>query len=136
MSDNFFNEFNKIFGLVSNNFNRPVKDMQPYNIFKQDKGYIIVVNTLGIKREDLDIEIVEEKGRPFPVLRIKGKTAMENINFENSVNFGITLNIQEDIDELAYETKDGLTIIYLKLKQEKKQKMIAKFIENPDDFKF
>ena len=72
MSNDFFNEFNKIFGLVSNNFNRPVKDMQPYNIFKQDKGYIIVVNTLGINREDLDIEIVEEKGRPFPVLKIKG----------------------------------------------------------------
>jgi HSP20 family molecular chaperone IbpA len=140
MSRDFFGDFNReindLFKLTFNTFNRPVKDMQPYRYIKKDNGFIFVVNTLGIKREDIIVQITNEQGDPYKQLRVQGKTEMERINFENSVDLAIRLKIEEEIEEIAYEVNNGLTIIYLKIKKVPKQEMSAKYLEQNEEFDF
>jgi HSP20 family molecular chaperone IbpA len=133
--EEFDKEFNKLFRLSFSNFNRPVKDMQPYRYHKVDSGYIFVINTLGIGKSDISVKVMNEKGLPYPMLKVTGKTMMEKIQFENTVDFGILLGFQEDIEDVKYEVKDGLTIVYLKLKKaEPETKIEAKYVDEEFDF--
>jgi len=133
--DEFDRELSKLFRLSFSNFNRPVKDMQPYKYHKVENGYIFVINTLGISKNDISIKITNEKGVPYPMLKIQGKTMMEKIKFENSVDLGILLGFDEDIEEVVYEVKDGLTVVYLKLKKaEPEMNIEAKYIDEEFDF--
>lgn len=129
-----FDDFDDIFGRLYNNFNRPVKDMKPFKAFKvDDKGYIIVCNTLGMNKDNLQVHIEREKGRPYPILKIKGETSIERINFTNSVDLGIQLKFDEEIEEVHYEVKDGLTTVYIKLKEEVKEEIKMKYLDDGTD---
>jgi HSP20 family molecular chaperone IbpA len=133
--DSFDNELNKLFRLSFSNFNRPVKDMQPYKYIRTDNGFIFVINTLGISKTDVQVSVANDKGDPYPTLRVKGKTMMEKVQFENTVDLALRLVIDEEVEEVAYEVKDGLTIIYLKLKKpEPTSKIEAKYIDENFDF--
>jgi len=136
MRDGFFDEFDQLFKLAFSNFNRPVKDMQPYRYEKTDNGFIFVVNTLGIGKDDISVQINTQKGDPYRYLHVKGATKMEKINFQNSVDLAIKLRIDEEIENLAYEVKDGLTIIYIKLKKTVQPEITAKYIENSEELGF
>jgi len=136
MTRDFFDEFENLFKLTFSNFNRPVKDMQPYRYQKTENGYIFVINTLGIGKNDVSVEITSQKGDPYRSLRVSGKTKMEKINFENNVDLAIRLITDEEIEDVAYEVKDGLTIIYLKVKKNILPELKAKFIEDSSDLGF
>lgn len=134
---NFFDDFDKMFNKLTNSFNRPVKDQQPFSVYSNENGYAIICNTLGIKKEDLRINVAKEKGNPFPVLSVVGQTNLEKIGFSNSINLRIRLNIESEIETVSYETKDGLTIIYLKTKVNKPESIEATYLkdgENPLDW--
>lgn len=134
--NDFFDEFADLFKLSFSNFNRPVKDMQPYRYERTENGFIFIVNTLGINKNDILVEINVQQGDPYRYLHIKGSTEMEKINFKNSVDLAIRLRITEDIEELAYEVKDGLTIVYIKLKKGTMPEIVAKYVESPEDLGF
>ena len=114
---NFFDDFERIFARMDNIFNRPVKDQKPFTVYQSDKGYIVVCNTLGISRNDLKINVSKELGNPYPVLSITGETKIEKIDFSNNVNLRIRLMMDDEIESVSYETRDGLTLVYLKMKQ-------------------
>lgn len=131
----FDNDFNNFFESMWNNFNRPVKDMRPVSMKRDgDKGYIVTVNTLGIDKNDIRVSFEKEKGRPYPILKVEGQTKLDKIDFENKVNIGATLKIDEEIESVNYECKNGLTIVYIKIKQAKVKRLEAKSIENGDEF--
>jgi len=134
--DDFEKEINNLFKLSFSNFNRPVKDMQPFYHQKTDTGFVIVINTLGIGKKDILVEIKTKKGDPYRYLHVSGKTKMEKINFDNNVEMAIRLLIDEELDEVAYEVKDGLTIVHLKLKNIELPELKAKFIENISELGF
>lgn len=108
MFDDYFDD---LFSKVWSNFSRPVLDQRPFNYYSCDKGYIIVVNTLGIDKSNLSVTLEKEKGRPYPVLKIKGETNLKKINFKNSVNIGIELKLDTEIKGLSYKCENGLTKI-------------------------
>lgn len=129
MFDDF--NFDDIFSKVWNNFSRPVLDQKPFSCFACDKGYIIVVNTLGIDKKNLSVTLENEKGRPYPVLKIKGETDLKKINFKNSVNLGISLKLDNPIKELSYKCENGLTTILIETEKPKATKtMSAKLIDD------
>jgi HSP20 family molecular chaperone IbpA len=108
--------------------------MKPYKIVRKDGGIIFVLNTLGISQDDLSIEIANKKGDPYRYLNVKGTTEMEKIDFSNKVDFSIRLLFDDEIKKLAYEVKDGLTIIYMKFEESKKiEALEAKLLEEGDD---
>jgi len=133
--DEFFNEF---FKLKTNNFNRPVKDMQPYHYIQNENGFTFVINTLGINKKDIEVEIGTQPGEPYRILTIKGATKMPSISFENRIDVSVRLRFDDEIEDLAYETKDGLTIIYLKVKVDKpeEKKLEARELNSDEDFDF
>ena len=108
MFDDYFDD---LFSKVWNNFSRPVLDQKPFSYFPCDKGYIIVVNTLGIDKKNLSVTLENEKGRPYPVLKIKGETDLKKIDFKNSVNLGIGLKVDSEIKDISYKCENGLTTI-------------------------
>jgi HSP20 family molecular chaperone IbpA len=135
--DSFDRDINNLFKQVFSNFNRPVKDMQPYKVVRKDGGIIFVLNTLGISRDDLTIEIANKKGDPYRYLNVKGTTEMEKIDFSNKVDFSIRLLFDDEIKKLAYEVKDGLTIIYMKFEEPKKIETVeARLLEEDEDLGF
>ena len=115
----FFDDFNSMFDRITNQFTRPVKDQNPFSVYSSDKGYVIVCNTLGLGKDDVKVNVAKEKGCAFPLLTIHGEKKIEKINFSNNVNLKIRLRLEEEIESVTYEVKDGLTYVYLKTKVEK-----------------
>ena len=136
--DNFFSkDVNSLFNLVFSNFNRPVKDMQPYKVVRKDGGIIFVLNALGIGKDDLNIEITNKQGDPYRYLNIAGSTEMEKIDFRNKIDFSIKLLFDDEIKKLSYEVKNGLAVIYMKFEEIKKTKQIeAHLLTDEDDIGF
>jgi len=127
----FDDEFFDLFDGLWNRFNRPVLDQRPYKAYEvEGKGFIIVCNTLGIAKENITVRIEKEKGSAYPILKIKGATNLDKINFKNSIDLGIKLKLGCDINSVNYEVKDGLTIIYLETKQAEKDKIEATYIDD------
>lgn len=136
---NFFDDFERFFSKMDNIFNRPVRDQKPFTVYQNDKGYVVVCNTLGISRNDLKINVSKELGNPYPVLAITGESKIEKIEFSNNINLRIRLMMEDEIESVSYETKDGLTLIYLKMKQltNKIDTLEAKYLDdgsNPLDW--
>jgi HSP20 family molecular chaperone IbpA len=134
--EEFEREFNNLFKMTFSTFNRPVKDMQPYRYIKKENGYILVINTLGISKEDIKVQITTEKGDPYRYLHIKGATKLDKFDFENRVDLVIRLYMVEEVEEFAYEVKDGLTVVYLKTKKNPEESFQAKYIEDSTDLGF
>lgn len=126
----FSSEFNRIFGRVWSNFNSPVLDQRPSNYFKTEKGYVVVVKTLGISKEDIHVAVEKRKGSPFKVLKIEGKTSIEKLGIENSVSMGLNLCFSEEIEKLTFSCRDGLTLVTIETKEEKKPKLTAEYNED------
>jgi hypothetical protein len=62
---------------------------------------------------------------------------MEKIDFENRVELTIRLILEEKIENVAYDVKDGLTIVYIKVKRDKNDKenvIEAKQVDENFDF--
>ena len=126
----FFDEFEDMFDRLSYRFNRPVKENQGFSVYTSEKGYIVVVNTLGIDRKDLSVNISKDKGNPYPVLHIKGECKLDNINFANNIDLRIRLKIDEDIKEVTYNCINGLTLVYLSVKHDEPEKIEAKYMDD------
>lgn len=124
--------FDNLFSKVWNNFNRPVLDQKPFSCFPCEKGYIIVVNTLGIDKKNLSITLENEKGRPYPILKIKGETELKKIDFKNSINLGISLSLDSPITDLSYKCENGLTTILIETEKPKAKTktMNAKLVDD------
>lgn len=135
MELDFFDDFNSIFNALTNRFNRPVREVNGFTVFKSPgKGFVVVCNTLGINKDDLKVGIEKQKGRAFPILKVKGSTTIENIGFKNSVDLAIELKFDSEIENINYKMENGLTIVYIKLKnlKEEKPQLKANFIDSAD----
>ena len=51
----FFDDFDNLFSGMFNRFRRPVLYQKYYSVYKKDKGYVIVFNTLGMDKDDIKI---------------------------------------------------------------------------------
>ena len=126
-------EFNKIW----NNFNRPVADMHPFKAIRKDNDWIIVVNTLGLSKEDVRISVDRKKGNPYPILKIEGSKKLEALDFENSISIGIQMNFDEDeIESIKYEVKNGLTTVLVKTKENDKIGITPECISDDEPLNF
>lgn len=128
----FFDDFDNLFSGMFNRFRRPVLDQKYYSVYKKDKGYVIVFNTLGMDKDDIKISVEKQKGSPYRILRVKGQKNIEDIDFQNSVDMALSLNFNDEIESTSYTVKDGLTKVYLKVKmpEPKKDDSDIKYIDD------
>lgn len=133
-----FSEFNfdDLFESMWNRFNRPVKDLYPYSVYRSEgKGFVVICNTLGMDKNDLSVRVETQKGTPYPILHIKGNTDLQKINYKNSVDLAIQLRFDKKIESVNYEVKNGLTTVYIKTEQQFIEPAIeAKCLEDDDAF--
>ena len=102
------------FDLIQGTWQRPMKEVNGYKVIKTSEGYKVVVNVLGISKDDLDISL------DVKYLNIKGATKIEEIDFINKVNYQIYIG-DFTIDNITYTLKDGFAYINIKVKNENKK---------------
>ena len=100
--DTFFNfNFNELTDLAWGKYQRPFKEVERYRFYKKEnKGYILVVNALGVSSED-----------------IKVNTYLGN---KYSIDFSIYLKLNEKVESINYDCKDGYCYVFIKTKQPEK----------------
>lgn len=137
--EDYGNLIDKIFG----NFDRPFKEIEQYKLYrKDDKGYLLVVNALGLDKEHLNVvlEYANNEGylegnhyfKRMPVLKITGKKKNKITGVEYSINLGLGVNIKEEIEDVFSDCQDGVCIINIKVKEDSKSIVKAKDI--PENF--
>ena len=92
-------------------FNRPVKDMTPYKVVDRDDKTILILNTLGISADDIEVEVVPGNEYSTQQLHVSGKTKDELSEKEYNINMKFTL--KKPIKKIEWESRDGLTYLNL-----------------------
>lgn len=123
LTNDLFN-FNDLFNVVFKSFDRPLKEVNGYKVIQKDYGYCLIINALGVDKNDLKIEVNRD------TLRVSGKTEIKEIEFTNSINLVLDISqIKDKIEKVKYTMKDGLVYISLHLKQEKEKKIDIEYEE-------
>lgn len=95
-------------------FSRPVHDMKPYSIKTLEDMVVLVHSIVGVKEDDIKVDIVNENGRDRLV--IEGVTHNDVLNYDYKVSS--KFDIKADMfKSVKYEVKDGLLYIYLYKKE-------------------
>lgn len=141
----FMDEYSNLVEKIFANFDRPFKEIEQYKLYrKDDKGYLMVINTLGIDKDNLNVSLEYSGAQCYrestggfylnrmPVLKVIGKKKNRITGVEYSVNLGLGLNIREEIEGIYFDCADGVCVINIKVKQDKKESLKANQI--PEDF--
>jgi HSP20 family molecular chaperone IbpA len=113
-------------------FNRPLHEIDGYKVFPvkgNPNGLILVVNTVGIRPEDVSVTCSQSK-----TLHIVGKTEVEALGESNSVDMSLNINVANPIEKIASKTEDGLTYIYMLFKSKDADSVKVTEIGKEDDF--
>jgi HSP20 family molecular chaperone IbpA len=103
-----------LFDLMFKEWSRPVKEANGYTVVKSDSGYVLVINALGINKDDLSIKLDGN------YLVVRGETKIELINFTNKVGYQFYVgDLNGKLTDVDYSLKDGFLYVDIKLKQEK-----------------
>lgn len=103
--------FNFDFLLDDYFFSRPVKDMTPYKVIEKNGGLTIILNTLGISSEDIEVEAESANTNGNQYLKISGKTKDDITEKEYSIN--IKFSVSKLMKSIDWESKNGLTYLYV-----------------------
>lgn len=99
--------FDKDFAKV----NRTIRDSHPYQILKDDRKDVIILNALGIAEEDIKVEVKQSTyDDRTNYLYITGETDNEITGTKYSISNRFTLN-RLKVKEIKYECKDGLLYV-------------------------
>lgn len=110
------------FDLIYKSWDRPIKEVKAYKVLENDNGYQIVVNALGISKDDIHVEVMQN------TLHINGKTVDEDIDFTNTVRY--QFNVSKIVDRLKrvdYTLKNGLLHVHLILEKETKKQIKVQY---------
>lgn len=97
-------------------FSRPTKDMNPYRIVHNDNKISIVINAVGVKKDDIKISIERLNGRDYLV--VNGETKNQVLETSYSINLRFIIN-PESIENIEWYVEDGLLYIDCFTKQAK-----------------
>jgi len=92
-------------------FNRPVKDMVPYKVVQNKDKTVLILNTLGISPEDIEIEVEAGNDYASNILHISGNTKDELSDREYNINMRFI--IKKPIKKIEWESRNGLTYLTL-----------------------
>ena len=103
-------------------FSRSVHDMHPYSIKTLDDRVVLVHNIVGVKEDDIKVDIVNKDGRDQLV--IEGVTHNDLLNYDYKINsrFDIKADMFKNV---TYSVEDGLLYINLFKKEPEATKLIV-----------
>lgn len=106
-----------LFYVLSKEWKRPLKEVDVRNVYKQDYGYLLLINVLGIPEERLLVDANADN------LVITGDVELEEIGFRNSVSYELSLE-GIDVKKIDYTVKDGL--LFVEIHEDKPKKKAIK----------
>ena len=91
-------------------FSRSVHDMHPYSIKTLDDRVVLVHNIVGVKEDDIKVDIINKDGRDQLV--IEGVTHNDLLDYAYKINskFDIKADMFKNV---TYSVEDGLLYINL-----------------------
>lgn len=110
----FNHDFDDIFDAFG--FGRPfdlmfnvagTKDMYPTNWVRTEDGYRCVCRTVGVNPEDVVVEVENN------YILVSGESTYDNQTYNVSYKIPVANQTMNNIQEINYETKNGLTFIYV-----------------------
>lgn len=103
-------------------FSRSVHDMHPYSIKTLDDRVVLVHNIVGVKEDDIKVDIVNKDGRDQ--LIIEGTTHNDLLNYDYKINsrFDIKADMFKNV---TYSVQDGLLYINLFKKEPEVTKLLV-----------
>ena len=103
-------------------FSRSVHDMHPYSIKTLDDRVVLVHNIVGVKEEDIKVDIINKDGRDQ--LIIEGTTHNDVLNYDYKINsrFDIKADMFKNV---TYSVQDGLLYINLFKKEPEVTKLLV-----------
>ena len=91
-------------------FSRSVHDMHPYSIKTLDDRVVLVHNIVGVKEDDIKVDIINKDGRDQLV--IEGVTHNDLLDYDYKINS--KFDIKADMfKSVTYSVEDGLLYINL-----------------------
>lgn len=102
-------------------FTRETKDCYPYRFVEKDGKYILVINALGIKKEDINIDVSASSDQTGQMLIIKGNT--HNDILDTDYNIYMCFNTQRELESIDWDVQDGLLKLDLAFKEPEKPKV-------------
>ena len=90
----------------------------------KDVGYKCVCRTVGINEEDIKITL-EDYG-----ICVQGETTYEGNVYSQYIELPISKDLIANIESINYKTVNGLTYIYLLMKEPKKNKVSIRKVGN------
>ena len=99
-------------------FTRPIIDMRPYYIIHDEKKATIVLNALGVRNEDITIDIVHEGECDYLV--VCGESKNEEVNRTFSTNCKFEIN-SDAVESINWDSKDGVITIIINYKVPEKK---------------
>lgn len=112
MFNDFFN-LGSGFDSIFKSWNRPLTESNGYKIKDTEKGQLIIINVVGIDKDELTV-IIEGS-----TLKVKGKTRLKEIDFVTETNFSIPIRVH-NLKNIEYELKNGYLYVYLNAKEDSK----------------
>lgn len=106
-------------------FIRPIKNLSPYRSYKVKDGYVIIADTLGIPKENIEVTLNENailtiKGKATQEITYEGKNKKHEKDiantYEQNIRIGIDKNIYQNITKIDYTVEDGVTTVHLCVK--------------------
>lgn len=107
-------------------FNRPTKDMYPYEIVRKDNKCTIVFNIVGISKENISVSF--DKARTIDYLVISGENKNEITGKNYSVNARFVIDSNE-VKEIEWYVQDGLLYVNILYRIPEKPKIEIKCIK-------
>jgi len=144
MYGNFFDLFDQMAG----SWNRSVKERDGYTVKEAPNGtgLIILFNTLGVDKDDIKVTHCPVSQTKYAnsyredsqvtYLRVCGTTKIPETNDTFSVNYEIVCKNGKEVESVQYKVQNGLTIVYVKTKDEIIDGTPASQIENGGEFKW
>lgn len=93
-------------------FSRPLKDMYPYTYQVVDGKGRLILNTLGVSPEDIDISVNADPNGT-QLLAIKGKTKKYDREYSVSMSF----KVKDKVKNIDWETADGVTALFIEFEK-------------------
>lgn len=107
-------------------FTRPFKEVDQARLYRhpENKGYILVINALGIDNDHIKVEYKEATRETLPTITVTGSQQNEFSQKTYSVNYAAGIRITEVIEDVVYDCKDGLCTIFFKIKKEDEREAV------------
>jgi HSP20 family molecular chaperone IbpA len=90
-------------------FNRVTKDMTPTYMIEKDGKVFVLLNALGISKEDIQVEVKSTDNQNVQHLVVTGKTHNDVFNKDYTIN--MTFVSWKPMRTVEWDAKDGLVTI-------------------------